>query len=197
MLRYLRDLAGPVVRPALFLDRDGVLNRHIVGGYVTRPEDLEVIDVALDAISWARHRGAAVVVVTNQGAIGRGLATEGDIAVVHAVLIDTLAQRGAVIDAIYACPHHPDAVAPGDRVCACRKPKPGMILQAAHDLHLDLARSILVGDQAPDVEAAQAAGITGERAVLLSESNRSDLSAEVARIAAGHAWPRPGDSPIR
>jgi D-glycero-D-manno-heptose 1,7-bisphosphate phosphatase len=72
-----------------------------------------------------------------------------------------------------------------------------MILQAAHDLNLDLARSILVGDQAPDVQAAQAAGITGERAVLLSESNRSDLSTQVARIAAGHGWLQQGQTQIR
>ena len=109
MIRYIRGEAAQEPRPALFLDRDGVLNRHIVDGYVTAPADFEPIDLVVDAAATAQQRGAALVVVSNQGAIARGLATEADIMAIHGLLVAALSERGIVLDGIYICPHHPDS----------------------------------------------------------------------------------------
>src|ERR1700710_363756 len=146
MLRYLRGEAGSSSRPALFLDRDGVLNRHIADGYVVEPGDFEPIDLALDAAAAAQANGAALVVVTNQGAIARGRATEAGVMAIHALLVESLSKLGIVLDGIYICPHHPLSPDPTQRDCACRKPKPGLILAAARDLNLDLDASLLIGD---------------------------------------------------
>jgi D-glycero-D-manno-heptose 1,7-bisphosphate phosphatase len=169
MLRYIRGVAGSTPRPALMLDRDGVLNRHIVDGYVVEPSDFELIDLVLDATIVAQRAGAALVVVTNQGVIGRELATESDVMVIHALLLAALSEKGIVVDGIYACPHHPLAPDPAQRDCQCRKPKPGLILAAARDLNLDLTRSVFIGDQPSDIEAARAAGIGEDRILLVGE----------------------------
>jgi D-glycero-D-manno-heptose 1,7-bisphosphate phosphatase len=95
MLRYLRGEAGPSPRPALFLDRDGVLNRHIADGYVVEPGDFGPIDLAMEAATAARANGAALVVVTNQGAIARGRATEAGVMAIHALLVDSSANSGS------------------------------------------------------------------------------------------------------
>jgi D-glycero-D-manno-heptose 1,7-bisphosphate phosphatase len=175
MLRYIRGVAGSAPRPALMLDRDGVLNRHIVDGYVVEPSDFELIDVVLDAAIVAQRAGAALVVVTNQGLIGRELATESDVMVIHALLLAALSEKGIVVDGIYTCPHHPLAPDPAQRDCECRKPKPGLILAAARDLNLDLARSVFIGDQPSDIEAARAAGIGVDRILLVGEDVDIDI----------------------
>jgi D-glycero-D-manno-heptose 1,7-bisphosphate phosphatase len=167
MLRYLRGEAGAAPRPALFMDRDGVLNRHIVDGYVVEPRDFEPINLALEAAALAQQGGAALVVVTNQGVIGRQRATESDLMVIHALLLAELSKHGIVLDGIYVCPHHPLSPDPTQRDCECRKPKPGLILAAADDLNLDLGDSIFIGDQPTDVTAARAAGIAEDRIVLV------------------------------
>ena len=174
MLRYIRGEAGAVPRPALFLDRDGVLNRRIVDGYVTEPSDFEPIDLALDAAAAAQRVGAALVVVTNQGAVGKYRATESDIMVIHALLLAALRKHGILLDGIYTCPHHPQSPDPTQRDCECRKPKPGLILAAARDLNLDLPGSILIGDQPTDVAAARAAGIAEDRALLIGGTAQMD-----------------------
>jgi D-glycero-D-manno-heptose 1,7-bisphosphate phosphatase len=176
MLRYLRREADSAPRPALFLDRDGVLNRHIADGYVIEPGDFEPIELALDAAAAAQTVGAAVVVVTNQGSIGKKRATESQVMVIHSLLLAALGARGIVVDAIYVCPHHPLSADPAQRDCHCRKPKPGLILAAARDLNLDLTRSMLIGDQPSDIAAARAAGIAQERALLVGPTARTDLA---------------------
>ncbi|HEX4558269.1 MAG TPA: HAD family hydrolase [Mycobacterium sp.] len=183
MLRYIRGEAGSAPRPALFLDRDGVLNRHIVDGYVVEPRDFEPITVALEAAAVAQSVGAALVVVTNQGVVGRQRATESDLMVIHALLLAELSKHGIALDAIYACPHHPLSPDPTQRDCQCRKPKPGLILAAARDLNLDLAGSILIGDQPSDVAAARAAGIGEDRVLLVGGAVQMD-PAQFVR----HAW---------
>jgi D-glycero-D-manno-heptose 1,7-bisphosphate phosphatase len=99
VIRYIRGGAGSAPRPALFLDRDGVLNRHIVDGYVIEPSDFEPVDLALDAAAAAQTVGAALVVVTNQGSIGTRKATESHVMVIHALLLAALRERGIVLDA--------------------------------------------------------------------------------------------------
>jgi D-glycero-D-manno-heptose 1,7-bisphosphate phosphatase len=176
VIRYIRGEAGSAPRPALFLDRDGVLNRHIVDGYVIEPSDFEPVDLALDSAAAAQTVGAALVVVTNQGSIGIRKATESHVMVIHALLLAALRERGIVLDGIYTCPHHPLSPDPTQRDCQCRKPKPGLMLAAARDLNLDLASSILIGDQPSDIAAARAAGIAQNRALLVGGAARTDLA---------------------
>ena len=200
MLRYIRGEVGSAPRPALFLDRDGVLNRHIVDGYVIKPSDFEPVDLALDAAAAAQTAGAALVVVTNQGSIGTRKATESQVMVIHALLLAALKERGIVLDGIYACPHHPLSPDPKQRDCQCRKPKPGLILAAARDLNLDLASSILIGDQPSDIAAARAAGIAPDRALLVGGAAGTDL-AKFVRMKWGqtkvHARQETAIGPVR
>jgi D-glycero-D-manno-heptose 1,7-bisphosphate phosphatase len=184
VLCYQRSYPRQAARPALFLDRDGVLNRRRPGGYVTSPEDFELLHGALDAARAAQAVGAALVVVTNQGAIGRGLALEADVQAVHEVLVESLEQVGVTLDAIYVCPHHPLAPSESQRQCICRKPKPGLILQAMRDLNLDQSRCTLIGDQPSDMEAARAAGI--ERPLLVDSRPRDLVSAVLAVVGPAH-----------
>jgi D-glycero-D-manno-heptose 1,7-bisphosphate phosphatase len=154
------DSASPLDRrPALFLDRDGVLNED--QGYVHRWEDFRWIPGARETVAAFNRAGWLVVVVTNQSGVGRGYYTEADMHALHARMVEELAQAGAHIDAFYFCPHHPEAAEavyrhpdPPDR-----KPNPGMILRALADWPIDKARSVLVGDKLSDLEAAQRAGV--------------------------------------
>lgn len=151
-----------------------MLNRRVIDGYVIEPSDFEPIDLALDAAVVAQEIGAALIVVTNQGAVGRNRATESDVMAIHALLLATLSERGIVLDGIYICPHHPLSADPMQRDCQCRKPRPGLILAAARDLNLDLTNSILIGDQPSDIAAARAAGIAEDRTLLLEEAAAVD-----------------------
>jgi D-glycero-D-manno-heptose 1,7-bisphosphate phosphatase len=181
VLRYVRGPAASTPRPALFLDRDGVLNRRKIDGYVIESEDFEPLDIALEAAVTAQSLGAAVVVVTNQGCIGRRRATEAQVMAVHAVLLSWLGAHGIVLDGIFTCPHHPLSADPTQRECQCRKPKSGLILGAASELNLDLSSSILIGDQPSDIAAALAAGIAAERALLVDTTRPSDLARSVRK----------------
>jgi D-glycero-D-manno-heptose 1,7-bisphosphate phosphatase len=182
VLRYLRGQPASHPRPALFLDRDGVLNQRRVDGYVVEPQDFEPLEIALEAALAAQKLGAAVVVVTNQGCIGRGRATESQVMAVHDVMLSWLGKHGIALDGIFTCPHHPLSDDPAQRECRCRKPKPGLILAATAELNLDLSSSILIGDQPSDIGAALAAGIAAERTLLVDTSRPSDLATSVRRV---------------
>jgi D-glycero-D-manno-heptose 1,7-bisphosphate phosphatase len=149
--------------PAVFLDRDGTL--------IEEARDLDRLDLlaffpwTVDAVRLLNRAGFAVVVTTNQSAVGRGLIDEAFLATVHARIDAQLGAGGARIDRYYFCPHHPTApIERYRRVCRCRKPAPGMIEDASRDMGLDLARSFTVGDRWRDIQAGQAAGV---RAVLV------------------------------
>jgi D-glycero-D-manno-heptose 1,7-bisphosphate phosphatase len=147
-------------RPALFLDRDGAVVEET--GYLCRVEDVVIIPGAAEVISVANRRGVPVVMVTNQSGIGRGHYSWTEFKSVQDAIVTSLAATHARIDAVYACAHHPEAqgfLAHPDH--PARKPNPGMLLQAASDLALDLKASWLVGDKANDIEAAKRAGIAG------------------------------------
>jgi len=139
------------LRPAVFLDRDGVLNEAIVRDGKPfppqSPDELVVIPGIADACARLRAHGLVLVVVTNQPDIARGRQSESAVAAINASL-----RRQVEVDALYVCPHD------NDDGCTCRKPKPGMLLRAAEDLGLDLGRSFLVGDRWSDIEAGQSAG---------------------------------------
>jgi D-glycero-D-manno-heptose 1,7-bisphosphate phosphatase len=151
-----------VSRPAVFLDRDGTLTEE--RGYVDRLDRLSLYPWTGDALRLLRRAGFAVVVVTNQSAVARGLLDEALLDRLHREL-DARLPPGAAPDRYYYCPHLPDAGQERYRqVCRCRKPGPGMIEQACRDLDLDPARSVMVGDRWIDVACGQAAGT---RAVLV------------------------------
>ena len=145
-------------RAAAFLDRDGVLNFD--RGYVARSEDFKFIPGALDACRTLAQSGFALVVVTNQSGIGRGLYSEEDFLTLSDWLRAQMAAAGAPLAGIYHCPHHPrEAIGAFRRECDCRKPAPGMLLCASRELDLDLAQSIMFGDKHSDLRAAAAAGV--------------------------------------
>jgi histidinol-phosphate phosphatase family protein len=148
--------------PAVFLDRDGTLNEY--RGYIRRPEDLTLlpgIGGALAKLNGSRYRTA---LVTNQPVVARGESTEAGLRAIHNRLETLLGAEGAYLDALYFCPHHPDAGYPNERVdlkiaCQCRKPKIGLIQRAQRDLNLDLSDSWMIGDSTIDVMTARRAGV--------------------------------------
>jgi D,D-heptose 1,7-bisphosphate phosphatase len=147
-------------RPAAFLDRDGVLNRDT--GYVHRAEDFVWIAGAKKAIKRLNDRGYFVFVVTNQAGIARGFYTPEHVENLHRWVNDELKGTGAHVDAFYFCPHHPEGIAEGySIVCDCRKPAPGLFLQAMRDWPVRREGSFMIGDKDIDVAAAKAAGIAG------------------------------------
>ncbi len=142
---------------AVFLDRDGVINEEV--NYLSEPEQLRLIPGAAEAIARLNQAGLPVIVVTNQAGVARGLYPEAQIEVVHAALSHRLAPAGAHIDRYYYCPHHPSEGLPPYRVeCNCRKPKPGLLLQAAQDFDLELRRCFVIGDNRSDIALSQSAG---------------------------------------
>ena len=146
------------MRPALLLDRDGVIN--IEKDYVYQISDFEFVDGIFDLCQQASDSGMAIVVVTNQAGIGRGYYTESQFWALSDWMCDRFSEQGITIDALYFCPYHPKH---GVGAYRCesydRKPNPGMILRAQADLALDLEHSILVGDKVSDISAARAAGV--------------------------------------
>jgi D-glycero-D-manno-heptose 1,7-bisphosphate phosphatase len=157
-------------RAALFLDRDGAVVEDT--GYLCRVDDIVLIPGAAKVISAANQRGLPVVMVTNQSGIGRGYYGWAEFKSVQEAILALLASEGASIDAAYACAHHPQAE--GDLAHPdhpARKPNPGMLLQAASALALDLKSSWLVGDKADDVQAAKRAGIAGALLVATGYGN--------------------------
>lgn len=146
------------LRRAVFLDRDGVIN--VDTAYCSRIEDFRFVDGVLEAAKALYAAGWLLVVVTNQSGIGRGYYTEADFRRLTGWMKDVFEKAGAPLADVRFCPHHPDAAVPEYRCrCNCRKPAPGMILEAAETLGIDLTQSVMVGDKQGDMQAAKAAGI--------------------------------------
>jgi D-glycero-D-manno-heptose 1,7-bisphosphate phosphatase len=146
------------LRRAAFLDRDGVVNRDI--GYLHRWEDFEFLPGALDAMRKLHDAGYALVIVTNQSGIARGYYTEEDYQALTRQLRHALEQAGCPPAGIYHCPHHPGgSIGAYAIACDCRKPQPGLLLQAARELDLDLQGSLMVGDKLADAQAGRSAGV--------------------------------------
>lgn len=147
------------LRPAALLDRDGTVTVH--NGYVTGPEQVELLGHAASAIRQLSEAGYACVLITNQSAIGRGMISATELDAIHDVLIKKLALAGASLAAIYYCPDAPIGSDETVTENQDRKPGPGMLLQAAKELKLDLSRSWMIGDRLSDVLAGKNAGCLG------------------------------------
>ncbi|EHZ6870354.1 D-glycero-beta-D-manno-heptose 1,7-bisphosphate 7-phosphatase [Providencia rettgeri] len=144
--------------PAVFLDRDGTIN--IDHGYVYKIDDFEFIEGSIEAMLELKKMGYALVIVTNQSGIGRGIYTEDQFMQLTEWMDWSLADRGIDLDGIYFCPHHTEATVEEYRQdCNCRKPKPGMLLDAQAFLKIDMASSIMVGDKLADMLAGKAAKV--------------------------------------
>jgi D-glycero-D-manno-heptose 1,7-bisphosphate phosphatase len=175
------------LRPALFLDRDGVINHD--NGYVHRITDCRFIDGIFDLAADFSARGYAIVIVTNQSGIGRGFFSEEDFVVLMDWMTHEFVRAHAPIAGVYHCPYHPTEGIGRYRVESFwRKPQPGMLLQAAKDLNLDLGASWSLGDRMQDVEAGRAAGVG--MLVLLDASARATTRCE-------DYWVVPGLSAVR
>lgn len=152
------------------LDRDGtiVVDKHYLGD----PAGLEFLPGAAEGLQQLAALGCRLVIITNQSGIGRGLITDAQVRQVNDALNVMIARLGVHIEGVYYCPHHPDAG------CECRKPKPGLLLQAARELGFDPRESIVIGDKESDVQLGHAAGA---RAVLIGTSN-ADSKAEFIAV---------------
>jgi len=146
------------VNRAVFLDRDGVITQE-PPHYAHELSQLKLIPKSADAIRLLNENGFVVIVASNQAGIAHGYYREEDAILFHQAMKENLAKEGAYIDAIYYCPHHPEAKIERYRVdCNCRKPKPGMLTRAESELNIDLKQSFIVGDKLSDIEAGKRAG---------------------------------------
>lgn len=144
--------------PALFLDRDGVIN--VNHGYVHTPDKFDFVDGIFEVVSAAKRAGFLVVVVTNQAGIGRGYYSEAQFHALTDWMKARFTERGGRIDAVYFSPYHPEhGIGQYLRESDCRKPGPGMLLQAQRELDIDMARSVFIGDKPSDMAAGRAAGV--------------------------------------
>ncbi len=157
-----------MTQKAVFLDRDGVINHD--NGYLFRIEDIQWVEGAQEAVAYLTKKGYDIFVVTNQSGIARGFYGREDVQRLHEYMNSEFVKTGGKITKFYYCPHHPTKgiVPEFSGECACRKPKPGMLLQAISEYAIDCEQSFLIGDKDTDLEAAQAAGV---RAYLFTEGN--------------------------
>ncbi len=154
---WTRQASPSGLRPAVFLDRDGNINEDV--GYLSEMSHLTLYPWAIDAVRLLNRAGYLVVMVTNQGGIGRKMIRPAFLGELHAEIDRRLAAAGAHVDGWYFCPHHPEALVAELRIpCRCRKPETGMVLDAARDLGIDLARSWVIGDKWGDVQLGERMG---------------------------------------
>ena len=155
--------------PAVFLDRDGVLNKYLPGDYVKSVDELHVLPGAAQAVGRLCGLGLPVFIISNQQGVAKGVMTEGDLSAIDAALRDELGREAGVIAQSYYCIH------PASANSSHRKPRPGMILQAAREHNIDLAGSFFVGDTDTDAQAARAGGV-GHFVLVLSGKYAGDAS---------------------
>ena len=172
---------------AIFLDRDGTINKMV--GFVTKPEQFELIKGAAEAIKAINKSGYLAIVVTNQPVIARGDCTFEELQSIHDKMETELGKAGAFVDAIYVCPHHTDKGFDGERPeykcnCDCRKPKPGLLLQATKDFNIDLAESYMIGDSKRDVEAGKNAKV--KKSILIATDYNESLLDIVRNLLTSH-----------
>lgn len=168
---------------AIFLDRDGTINKYV--GFLRNIDDFELIDGVSEAIRQINQSGYLAIVVTNQPVIARGEVSWEELHEIHKKMETLLGKDGAYIDGLYICPHHPDKGFEGERPeykidCECRKPKPGLLLQAAKDFNIDLSQSYMIGDSGRDVEAGLSAGC--KESILIKANTPGALLSTIQEI---------------
>lgn len=168
---------------AIFLDRDGTINKYV--GFLRNIDDFELIEGVAEAIKLINQSGYLAIVVTNQPVIARGEVTWEELNEIHKKMATLLGKEGAYVDGIYICPHHPDKGFEGERPeykidCDCRKPKPGLLLQAAKDFNIDLSESYMIGDSHRDVEAGENAGV--KKSIRVEENGEYSLVNKIIYI---------------
>jgi len=166
------------MQPAVFLDRDGVLIEDV--NLLTKPDEIRILPGVPAALQKLKFKGFKLIVVSNQPIVARGLATEDEVKAIHKNLGELLGRQGApTIDGWYFCPHHPNATLLAYRQdCQCRKPAPGMFLQAAQDHHLNFASSFSIGDRITDIIAGSKAGC---RTILVQTGKHLAAPIQTAR----------------
>jgi D-glycero-D-manno-heptose 1,7-bisphosphate phosphatase len=177
---------------AVFFDRDGTLNEDI--GYLGDPHRLRLFAETPAAVHAVREAGFLAVVISNQSGIARGLIAPAQVAAVNARLVELLKVHGTDIDGLYFCPHHPQGKVEAYRAdCACRKPAPGLVLQAAEELGIDVPHSFMIGDKAADVMLGKNAGCravlvrTGYGNMALSELEAQGVRPDYVAVDVGDA----------
>ena len=163
------------MKPAIFLDRDGVIIENRLD-YVRSWDDVEIYPQALGALVKISQSPYSIVIVTNQSAVGRGLIPLSTAQAINQGLVAEIERKGGRIDGVYMCPHTPW------EGCDCRKPEPGLFLQAARDLSLDMSRSVMVGDALSDIIAARTAGIPRQALVQTGRGKEQAQLPEVASL---------------
>lgn len=167
--------------PAIFMDRDGVIieNRE---NYVRNWADVEVYPQAFHALMSASHSAYKIVIITNQAGVGKGIIPLETATEINQRLVEAIEKAGGRVDGLYMCPHTPQ-----DQ-CECRKPRPGMILQAARDLSLDLSRSWMIGDALSDLQAGKAAGVEHIAMVRTGRGTQQAQLPESANLGPFHLY---------
>jgi D,D-heptose 1,7-bisphosphate phosphatase len=168
---------------AIFLDRDGTINKYV--GFLTKPEQFELIEGVAEAIKLINKSGYLAIVITNQPVIARGDCSFEELQQIHDKMETELGKQGAFIDALYLCPHHKDKGFEGERVdykfdCDCRKPKTGLFMQADRDFHIDFSQSYMIGDSELDVEAGKNAGC--KESILVEKNKKGVLLNTIREI---------------
>ena len=166
-----KSFLAAALRKALFLDRDGVVN--VEKNYLHKIEDFEFLDGIVDVCRAYQEKGYLIIIVTNQSGISRGFYSEKDFALLSQWMIGHFKMLGITITHIYHCPHHESI----DGVCECRKPEPGMFLEAQREYDVDMKHSIMIGDNERDIEAALKAGV-GEN-ILLSDTATTSKATKI------------------
>jgi len=136
---------------AVFIDRDGVINQDL-GKYITKPEEFVFLPGVIDALKKLQKTEYKIIIITNQGGVGKGIYTEKDVKDIHDKMVKTLKAEGVRIDGVYYCPHHPN------EDCECRKPRLGMVNAAIKDHKIDVKGSFFIGDKTSDIKAGKDAG---------------------------------------
>ncbi len=158
---------------AVFLDRDGTIIEHV--HYLKDPSKVTIVQGGIEALRALQSDGFLLVVVSNQSLVGRGFGTVEEVEAVNARTLELFSEAGVTIDCVKYCPHHPDDA------CACRKPKPGMLLEASNELHIDLGRSVMIGDNMLDAEAGMNAGCG--LSIQINGESKSEYSPRASNLS--------------
>ncbi len=156
----------------IFLDRDGTINRE--DGYITRVDQLHLYEGTVPALKMLNGMGYRIVIVSNQAGVAKALLTEQALQEINSALLSLLKAEGILVDRLYYCPHHPDAIVPEyKKACECRKPKTGMIVRAEQELHVMARGAYMIGDKLTDIELAENFG--GRGILLLTGYGKQEL----------------------